>query len=174
LITVLLNPRETLIRREITCSHYRKTAIEIVTPFTPLSVEKEGGLETQWVAVFRFNPVNADVVYYQTQPIFPSWTSRVRSLAQPRTVAGQTATLLPTDKVLIRAVSSKHMLSEDPYQHRERRCVLFSIYVQLSKPELKLSSSCRTTHNFGTFPLRLFIAAVTLGRLCGYSPLLRI
>jgi hypothetical protein len=51
----------------------------IVTPFTPLRLEKEGWLETQWVAVFRFNTVNADVVYYQTQPIFPSCTSQVRS-----------------------------------------------------------------------------------------------
>ena len=42
----------------------------IVTPFTPLTLEKEGWLETQWVAVLRFNTVNADVVYYQRSP-FP-------------------------------------------------------------------------------------------------------
>src|SRR5437773_8327277 len=53
--------------------------MEIVTPFTPLRSEKEGRLETQWVAVFRFNTVNADVVYYQTQPIFPTWTSQLSS-----------------------------------------------------------------------------------------------
>jgi hypothetical protein len=35
----------------------------IVTPFTPLSAEKERWLETQWVAVFRFNTVNADVLW---------------------------------------------------------------------------------------------------------------
>jgi hypothetical protein len=50
-------------------------AMKIVTPFTPLTLKKDGPLETQWVAVFRFNTVNADVVYYQTQPIFPSWMS---------------------------------------------------------------------------------------------------
>jgi hypothetical protein len=33
-----------------------------VTPFTPFTLEEEGWLETQWVAVFRFNPVNADVI----------------------------------------------------------------------------------------------------------------
>src|SRR5262249_40235353 len=51
----------------------------VITLGASINGQNEGWLETQWVAVFRFNTVNADVVYYQTQPIFPSGTSRVRS-----------------------------------------------------------------------------------------------
>src|SRR5689334_851180 len=102
----------------------------LVTPFTPLTLEKEVWLETQWVAVFRFNTVNADVVYYQTQPIFPSWTSRARSPSPALKSAGYR----PQFQALIPFIP----LTQNPLSSQSRTCsYMDSMFCAARRPEIR-------------------------------------